>query len=263
MMRGPQEQYTKELYQRFGYLATWTPAVPISLGDVGEMDGSVFRRVSSLKEMNVSFAIRPAENKEDLVYTSESGVSLNFKAAGSPIIEGSSLLVQKAGATIDFHRGAGVVFVAKGCLSPSIEDQISLGKELIRRYNVGEWDAKYVVVTEIKQADSMTAFISESSGGKIELIAENSIQLGALSLADLKANFSVGTSSGINTQLIARDKLTPLFRVRQVKASFWSGTTFAVRDKTYHSLDKLPPQLEVTEENAELVDFEPSFETQE
>jgi len=259
-MQGPQYQYTAELYKRFGYLATWTPATPVNIGDVGEMDGNIFRRVSSLKEMNVPFTVRQAQNKEDLIYTSESGVNLSFKAAGSPIVGGSSLLVQKAGATIDFHKGAGVVFIAKGCLSPSIEDQISLGKELIRRYSVGEWEAKYVVVTEIKKADSMSAFISESSGGKIELIAENSLQLGTLSLADLNVNFSVGAASGINTQIVAKDKLTPLFRVRQVKASFWSGTSFSAKEKSFHSLDELPPHIEFAEENAELVDFIPDFE---
>jgi hypothetical protein len=258
-MQGPQSQYTTELYKRFGYLATWTPATPVSIGDVGEMDGNVFRRVSSLKEMNVPFTVRQAQNKEDLIYTSESGVSLSFKAAGSPVVSGSSLLVQKAGAMIDFHKGAGVVFIAKGCLSPSIEDQILLGKELIRRYNIGEWKAKYVVVTEIKKADSMSAFISESSGGKIELIAENSLQLGTLSLADLNINFAVGASRGINTQIIAKDKLTPLFRVRQVKASFWRGTSFSVKDKSFHNLDELPPEIEIAEEDVELVDFTPDF----
>lgn len=259
-MQGPQYQYTKELYKHFGYLATWTPATPISIGDVGEMDGSVFRRVSSLKEMNVPYTIRQAQNKEDLIYTSESGVSLSFKAAGSPVVGGSSLLVQKAGATIDFHKGAGVVFIAKGCQSPSIEDQISLGKELIRRYNLRQWEAKYVVVTEIKKADSMSAFISESAGGKIELVAENSLQLGTLSLADLNINFAVGASSGINTQIVAKDKLTPLFRVRQVKVSFWGGTSFAAgKKKAFHDLDQLPPQIEIAEDDVELVDFIPDF----
>lgn len=257
-MQGPQYQYTKELYERFGYVATWTPATPVRLGDVGEMDGNVFRYVSNLKEMGIPFKVRPAKNKEDLIYTSKSGVNLNFKAAGSPIVEGSSLLVQKAGATIDFHNGAGVVFVAKDCVSPSIEDQISLGEELIRRYNLGKWNSKYFVVTEVKQADSMSAFISESAGGKIELIAENSLQLGALSLADLNANFSVGTSNDINTQIIAKDKLTPLFRVKKVKASFWSGTSFETKG-VFHDLDLLPPEVEISEENAELVDFVPEF----
>jgi len=258
-MKGPEYQYTKELYERFGYVAAWTPATSVRLGDVGEMDGNVFRRVSSLKEMNVPFIVRRGEAKENLIYTSESGVNLNFKAAGSPIVAGSSLLVQKAGATIDFHKGAGVVFVAKDCVSPSIEDQISLGKELIRRYNLGEWDAKHVVVTEIKQADSMSAFISESSGGKLELVAENSLQLGTLSFADLNASFSVGASNGINTQIIARDKLTPLFRVRRVKVGFFGGTSFPVTEKVFHNLDEIPPDVEITEENVELVDFIPTF----
>jgi hypothetical protein len=107
------------------------------------------------------------------------------------------------------------------------------------------------------------AFISESSGGKIELIAENSLQLGILSLADLNANFSIGASSGINTQIIAKDKLTPLFRVRQVKVSFWSGTSFSVKEKSLHSLNELPTHIEITEENVELVDFKPSFDDKE
>ncbi len=259
-MKGPQYQYTKELYERFGYVATWTPAVSVRLGDVGEMDGNVFRRLSSLAEINIPFTIRRGKAKENLIYTSESGVNLNFKAAGSPIIEGSSLLVQKAGATIDFHKGAGVVFVAKDCVSPSIENQITLGKEIIRRYNLAEWEAKYVVVTELKEAASMSAFISESSGGKVELIAENSLQLGTLSLADLNANFSVGASSGINTQIVAQNNLTPLFRVRKVKAGWLSGATFNLSERAFHDLDKLPPNIGIDEDNVELVDFVPDFE---
>ncbi|MCD9185477.1 MAG: hypothetical protein LUM44_03535 [Pyrinomonadaceae bacterium] len=259
-MKGPQYQYTKELYERFGYLAAWTPATPVALGDVGEMDGNVFRRVSSLKEMGVSFTVRRGGAHEDLTYTSESGVNLNFKIAGSPIIEGSSLLIQKAGATIEFSKGAGVVFVAKDCISPSISDQISLGKEIIRLYNLGKWDAKYTVVTEIKQAASMSVFISENSGGKVELIAENSLNLGAVSLADLDAKFAVGASSGINTQIIAQEQLTPLFRVRKVKVGWLGGTTFRSLE-SFRDLADLPPDINLDSDkiSAELVDFVPEF----
>jgi len=195
-----------------------------------------------------------------LIYTSESGVNLNFKAAGSPIIEGSSLLVQKAGATIEFSKGAGVVFVAKDCVSPSISDQISLGKEIVRLYNLGKWDTKYTVVTEIKQAASMSVFISENSGGKVELIAENSLNVGAVSLADLEAKFAVGASSGINTQVIAQEKLTPLFRVRKVKIGWLGGVSFKSLE-SFHDLIDLPPELELDPEeiSAELVDFVPEF----
>ncbi len=178
-MEGPQYQYTKELYERFGYLAIWTPATPVSIGDVGEMDGNIFRRVSSLEEMNIPFAVRQAHNKEDLIYTSESGVSIDFKTAGSPIVTGSSLLIQKAGVTIDFHEGAGVVFIGRGCLSPSIEDQISLGKEIIRRYNIGDgdWEAKYVVVTEIKKADSMWRLSANRQAAKSNLSQKTACNL--------------------------------------------------------------------------------------
>lgn len=258
-MKGPQYQYTKELYERFGYLATWTPGTPVAIGDVGEMDGNVFRRVSSLKLMQIPFSVRKDTGREDLLYTSESGVKMNFKAAGTPVIAGSSLVTQKAGVTIDFQKGAGVVFVARGCQSPSIEDQISLGKEIIRRYNTNGWDKKYVVVTEVVQADSMTAFISESSGGKIELIAENSLNLGTVNLADFSANFSVGASSGIHTQIIAKDRLTPLFRVRKVKVSFWGGVSFA-KEKSLHDLEDVPRGVEINADDAELVEFVPQFD---
>jgi hypothetical protein len=44
-MQEPEYQYTKELYERFGYMSTWKPAVGIKLSDVGELDRNVFRRV--------------------------------------------------------------------------------------------------------------------------------------------------------------------------------------------------------------------------
>lgn len=259
-MQGPQAQYTKELYQHFGYVATWTPATPVSLGDVGEMDGNVFQRLSGLEEMGIEFETRQGNARENLLYTSASGVNLNFKAAGSPVITGSSLVEQKAGATIEFEKKSGVVLVAKDCVSQSISDQISLGNEIIRLYNLGKWRKSYVVITEVKVADSMSVFISESSGGKIELIAENNLQLNTISLADFKANFSVGASSGINTQIIAQDKLTPLFKVRKLKIGFFGGVNFETTAVKSIDLDKIPEEIEIEEEKIVFEEFKPKFD---
>lgn len=257
-MKGPQYQYTKELYERFGYTATWTPAVSIKLGDVGIIGENIFRRVSSLKEMNIPFNVRRGKAQENLIYTSESGVSLNFKAVGSPIVNGGSPLVQKAGATIDFQKKAGIVFVAKDCLTTEIEDQIALKNELTRYYNLAQWDAKYYVITELKHAASMSVFISESSGGKIELFAENNLNLGTVSLADLDVGLSIGTSIGITTQIVASQNTTPLFIAKKLKVGWFSGMSFE-NNKDLHDIEKLPSEVEVTEENTELANFVPDF----
>lgn len=263
-MEGPKYQYTKELYKRFGYTAIWTPAVPVKLGDVGVMDGNVFRYVSELEKFNIPFGIRRGTGSEDLVYTSASGVAMNFKAAGSPVVGGSSLLVNKAGATIDFQKGAGVVFVAKDCVTTVIEDQIALKNELARRYNLAQWDATYYVITELKQAASMSAFISESAGGKMEIIAENSLSIGTVNLADLDAGLSVGAFSGINTQVLAGEKLTPLFIAKKLKVGWLRGTSFETTgisdDMQLHDIEKLPPDVEITEENTKFAEFVPDFE---
>lgn len=226
MASGPERNYTREMYRRFGYHATWTPGTPLQLGDVGVVRDGVYRRLRNLKDFGIPFDVRPDTTAERLKHVSTHSVEFAFKAAGKPAIPGSFLSDANAGVTIEFKRSGGVAFEALGCTTPSISDQLGLGRELIKRYRAGKWNKDYVVVTELVHADSCTVLVSESRGGKISIEASAAVSAGSFSIADASAGLGITFSRSMNTEIIAAGGLTPLMRVRRVRRPFLGSPTF-------------------------------------
>ena len=142
-MSSPHRQYTKELYTQFAYAATWLPGVPLHLGDVGTFTRGIFEHVVNIKELGISFDVRHDETPSQIDYSSERAVSISFKAAGETPKPMSQLTVSQAGFTIEMTRKNAVMFQALETYSPSIEDQASLGEEIIRLYrNEEKWKPK-------------------------------------------------------------------------------------------------------------------------
>lgn len=248
-MIGPQQRYTRELYERFGYLGSWTPGTPHALGDVGVVTGNVFSRLSSLNSLQIGFDIRPDRSEEVLWHASESGVTTMFKAAGAAAPAGTSLPTAKAGVAIEFKAGGGVVFVARGCRTTSIEDQIALGDILVSRYRAGAWELDRAVVTELVSAESITVLVSESSGGRVELVAEANAELNTWNLADASAGLTINASSSMHTQIVAQGAVTPLLRVRRIQRRLLGRPKLRMREGS---------PADAGEFN--FVEFEPEFE---
>jgi hypothetical protein len=221
----PADQYTRELYTKFRYRANWLPSAPIALGDVGAVVDNSFIRAAGLKDFGINFEVREPDQKSgnDLTYQSSSGISMTFKAAGDPAPAGSELIPAKAGVAISFEREAGILFVAPNCRVSSIKNQIEVGEKIKALYkqkqlkmNQLKWEWSYCVITELVTADSLTALVSQSAGGKVDLIAEGAVGGGAFALADLNAQFQIKRTASMSAAIVATAKLTPLFRVRRL-----------------------------------------------
>ena len=109
---------------------------------------------------------------------------------------------------------------------PSIEDPNALGKEILKRYNKGEWEEDWVVITEVAQSNSATIIISSGKGGKIELKATGKINAANIDIADVNANFQIAYSKNIHTKITAQEGLTPLFKAQGIKKIIIGAPTF-------------------------------------
>lgn len=213
------EQYSKEMFNKFGYLATWTPGVQLALGDVGVMKDRLFTRITTLANLQIPFEERPDPSKEAQKHSSSGSVSITFKAAGKAPQAGSVLSEAEAGFSIDFKKSKATVYEAAGCVSPSISDQVSVGKRIQKLYEQGEWNKDWAVITELVIADSATVLVSNSSSSKIELSASGKVTAGTVSLADVNAGLQVAFSRDMQTVLISQAGLTPLFKARALKSN--------------------------------------------
>lgn len=213
------EQYSNEMFKKFGYLATWTPGVQLELGDVGVIKDRLFTRITTLKNLGISFQVRPDTSKEAQKHSSSGSVSITFKAAGKIPQAGSVLTEAEAGFSIEFKKSKSTVYEALGCVAPSIDDQVAIGKKILELAAQGEWNKDWAVITELVVADSATVLISNSSSSKIELTASGNVVAGTVSLADVNAGLQIAFSKDMQTVLVSQAGLTPLFKARAIKSN--------------------------------------------
>lgn len=225
-MAGPQKQYTRELFDKFSYLATWLPGVPLRVGDVGVMRDGHFQRVSALESLGIDFAVRRDHAGAQLDYASRGAVSVSFKAAGAVPPAGSVLAQASAGVVIQMNRENSVLFQVLGASFPSIEDQLGLEHQIRRRHAAGQWNTDHLVVTEVLQARAATILIASSSDARLELSIRGSLSTGNISIADLNAGFETAHFRGMHTRIVASEGLTPLFRARRLRNRLFSGPVF-------------------------------------
>jgi len=225
-----QRQYTDEIQRHLGFLATWPPNDSVHLGDVGRLNGRIFERSTTLDAQRIPFVIRVANNQSSYEYLSENAVTLQAKAAGETPTSGSFLARAEAGVSIRFNRDNAIVFQASRCIVSSIENESDVGKEVLARYDYGDWERDLVVVTSLVQSSAATVLIS--SGGTAQLDLATSTDLGAagiINLSSLAADVRVVHSSNVGARFIAVEGLTPLFRASGIRRSVFGAPSFTRR----------------------------------
>jgi hypothetical protein len=220
-MKGPTEQYTDEMSRKFGYYATWTPGRQLEIGDIGTLKDNVFTKLSNLTTRDIMFEQdKPDKTGEDLDYKSQGNVTIATKLSGCAAPAESVLTNVDAGVILEFNKENSIFFRARNCKTSSIKDILSLGDNILQMYRDGEWNKHWVIITELVTAESGTVIISNSSTGKIELKANANVGAAKLDIADVKFDFSAQYSRGLETEIIASQGLTPLFKIMGIKTRF-------------------------------------------
>lgn len=222
-MADVREQYTDELYKNFGYYATWEPGTIREIGEVGVLKDNEFIHETSLKNLKVEFKIIEDEVKHDLNYSSKGSVSITQKLHGKTSDKASAIGEAEAGFVVEFGKEKAVLLKASGVSTIQIDDQAALKNDILRLYKEGIWEKNWVVITELKKAESATVIISNSTNSKIEIAAKAAMPNSPISLANGEIGLNVVYSSGINTEIIAKKDLTPLFRLKGLKTSFFGA----------------------------------------
>lgn len=239
MKRAVVRQYTNEMKKHFGYYAIWNPGVPLSIGDVGTFKNKEFTRLSNLKDLGIEFDIRPDKTKTNMEYNSRGSVSMKTKLAGSAPLPGSSISELDAGIFVEFSKENSTLFKAKNTTSPSIKDIIKLSEQISRRYLEGTWDKRWVIITELIEAETSTIIISSKRNGKIDLKANAKLKATAFDIADAEFQFSPEAAYGLETKFITEKGLTPLFKAMAIKTRITLPPILDVKTASDSSSDSL------------------------
>jgi hypothetical protein len=218
-------QYTKEIYKEMRYLPTWLPNDPIRLGDIGIFFQYTFQRMSSLEELGIEFKTRKAENTTDIRYHTKGAVNVH--------VNNKTDLNQGLNISVEFNReNTALLHVTEG-VPVSIENYKSVGDAILKLHENGEWDKRYSVITDIFQAESATILIASQKNAGIHITSNLGQAFTEMNLANLNAEAGVTSHNGIQTMIIAKKKLTPLFRTRRIKKPLFRKSEFlSAREET-------------------------------
>src|SRR5947209_5186779 len=112
-MAGASSHYTSEIRKALGYSATWLPNVEVRIGDVGDLRGHQYQRVTTLADLGIDFKVRRSKGKAVMQHSTTDSVSIEIGGKSgsssqlSPLAEGSI--------RVEFHTANAVLFQAGNC----------------------------------------------------------------------------------------------------------------------------------------------------
>ena len=154
-------------------------------------------------------------------YKSKSGVTIKSKAKGKTDASFKSIAAADAGLSVEFTRANGIAFSLRKCYQHRIADQFKLARDLLSLPQ-DAWQRDHAVVTEIVVTGSGTVLISSSRKSRLEIQAKADIGNSIAELANANASLSIALSEDMNTEIVARSGLTPLFKAVRIKESYWT-----------------------------------------
>ncbi len=213
---GITEVYTDAVHDHLPYYGNPDPGAPLDPGDYGILNGDAFERIGNLRDIGVTFSTKTEKQRSHHDFSSEGVRKTTIEASASG--NAGPIAKLKAALKLDFSRERGVFFNAADCVTEGISNTDALGKQLIKRYDEGDWKKKYVVVTQVVRAGTTTVIISLKAGASVSLEATGDVQ--AIDLADASLRLRpVDNSSDSVYKVTSAEGMTPLMKLFRVKRS--------------------------------------------
>jgi hypothetical protein len=230
--------YTEEIRDELSYLGTWLPDDQMQLGDMGVLVGQRFVRSSTLTaELGLDVGGTRELAQGDLKYHSRDAVTVSFKAQGVAPDPGLGLAQADAGVVVRFSRANAVLLEMRGRRVVSVEDQLTLGRGILRAWADGKWDPEWCVVVEAVSGDATTVLVAAEADACFELRASGQISAVDVSLVEAGAGFQRVGSQKVGIDVVGKAEATPLLKALRLKKHFWTRDPKVVEA----GLEALPP----------------------
>jgi hypothetical protein len=217
-MASPVRLYQREIHANMGYFATWLPGDPIAIGDAGVLLDGRFRKMSSLKDLGISFDIEEAGTGQDVQYTSTKGTTVT-------VIGGAMVpAVAQGEINVEFSQTGAFVFHATGLRLRQFRNRTAVAKSVVSAYEANHWNREWLLIEAVHTADRATIIVSEDGNAGITLTATvNGTQLGA-SLADPKVGLTAKAVHGRLIQILGQSTVWPLYSCLKIKYPLFGKT---------------------------------------
>ena len=214
-MASAAEIYADELHDNFQVMyAAWPPGEPLRLGDYGPIRGNLFVRIGNItSDEKIAFESRHDPTRDQWEYKSAGSVALAFRGGGKATVSGAAKV--RAGLTVRFSKEDAVFFNAAECSLDSIEDQVAVGKAILKLFERKQWDGNNAIITHV--VDSLATTVAISSDQKASISLEATGDAPNIDLADASIRFSVKAERNVGYKVISKDGLTPLIGLSKIQ----------------------------------------------
>lgn len=229
-MANPSKFYLQHMNDKTGYRATWDPGRPLKIGQIGKLDqNNVFNVFSSLEKEGIPIEVMSDPSAIAMDYTSHENINITAKLSGSAPIAGSVLSDVDAGFNFEFKSDKSIVFQTSGHKTHQITNLAEIENHILEKFDNGNWDRDWLIITQLVEADTATIIISNSSNGSLDLKAKASVAAGDLKLTDASLGLTVAKEKGSTLKYIAQSGLTPLYRLMGIRHPLFGKAHLATR----------------------------------
>jgi hypothetical protein len=212
-MSDPTRIYVKSMAKKFRHFATWLPGEPLRLGDYGILeDKYMFRRVGNIKSFNIEYKKRHNSSLNTIHHSSKKGIEVSFQQSAD-ILDTEALYTK---VIYKFNRSGAFVFNANNVNFISIEEQSDLSKPIVKLLEARRWDRNFKVITGLAEAETVTILIADSKSSVFEVKASGDIA-SEFDIANANIGLSISYEKEMNTIILAKNHLNPLFRLSGIK----------------------------------------------
>ena len=243
------------------YFAAWLPNEVLKLGDVGPLVGGFlkkdfFKRRTSLENLGISFRVRQDKSPTPLDYISKQGTSVITKIAGEASDAIPALPTAKAGISLSFSSEGGYVFQAAESYEPTIEDMVSVNKQVVNACSEGRWEKNWAIITKIVNVPYATYVISTSSSSELVLEADADLKQGIADLGNASFNLTLRKQRGSFVKMLGAKNISPFFQLSRLKGGTLNDPRLSSKmSRTFSApdpLESITPQI--VRENKEVED---------
>ena len=235
----------KTVRKQYRKRGNWTPEEDIELGAFGLLKRNglserFFHRMGNVKKFGIDFDVRPGVTPMEVKFQSAGDFKIEPRAKGDLTVTGVPFA--KAGASVRFG-GSNMVYVrAHGCYTDSIEDIDDLGNQIVKKYENGTWERKYVVVTEVTRAEAATVILTTGKDAEIDIVAEAGGLIG--DITDTGLGLNVVGKRNVSHEWVAREGLKLMVETWYVNIHWFRDSSLWPSRTLYypypHGRDELP-----------------------
>jgi hypothetical protein len=237
------KQYLEELRGELALYPTWLPGEPIELGAFGMIHRGRFVVDGRLADRDILVKSEQLNGKLDL----KKSHHIKFQAATGGSAKPGAYDAE-LGIELQIERLHAWAFAARGVTKTEIVNIDEVRRAVVEARKAGSWDARWLIVTEVRHAEHLNVLISRSKQTSGRVRGKGTLVDPFDVLMQEDASFELSSDDVFRVTKVKQ--ATPLYGLRKLRGFL---------DPQLRSISSAPDSTSIDSETLEVANDEPLF----